>query len=137
MNFLADTSALIHAWRSTKGALGFRDLLARNDVRLADPVQLELLRGARSPAAAERLAQTLGAALRVPVRAAAWTLAQDTLLDLTQLRGGRHRGVSIADLLVAAVAVDYGLTVLHRDRDFDLIASVTGQPVQWFGARPA
>jgi predicted nucleic acid-binding protein len=42
---------------------------------------------------------------------------------------GRHRAPSVPDLLIAAVAERSGLTVLHADKDFDLIAEVTGQPV--------
>jgi predicted nucleic acid-binding protein len=43
---------------------------------------------------------------------------------------GRHR-VPIPDLLIAAVALEAGLTVLHYDHHFDLIAEVTGQPAEW------
>jgi predicted nucleic acid-binding protein len=32
------------------------------------------------------------------------------------------------DLLIAAAAEVGGLTVLHLDKDFDLIASITAQP---------
>jgi len=42
-----------------------------------------------------------------------------------------QRGAKIADLLIAAVAEAAGLVVLHYDHDFDLIATVTGQPVKW------
>lgn len=45
-------------------------------------------------------------------------------------RRGGHRAPSIPDLLVAAVAESTGLVVLHRDKDFDLIAEITGQPTQ-------
>lgn len=45
-------------------------------------------------------------------------------------RSGRHR-VPIPDLLVAAAAEKEGLTVLHYDSDYDTIAGVTGQPVEW------
>lgn len=41
------------------------------------------------------------------------------------------RGRKVPDLLVAAAAEGRGLTVLHYDADFDLIASVTGRPVEW------
>ena len=44
---------------------------------------------------------------------------------------GRHRTVSLPDLLIAAVAERHRVTVLHYDADFDLIAEVTGQPTQW------
>jgi len=54
--------------------------------------------------------------------------AVDVQLALTGR--GQHRAASIPDLLVAAVAELAGLTVLHVDKDFDLIAAVTGQPVE-------
>ena len=37
----------------------------------------------------------------------------------------------IDDLIIAAAAEQAGLTVLHYDDDFDLIAEVTGQPMEW------
>lgn len=43
---------------------------------------------------------------------------------------GRHRAPSVANLIVAATAELAGLIVLHVDRDFDLIAEVTGQPTE-------
>jgi len=42
-----------------------------------------------------------------------------------------QRGRKIPDLLIAAAAEDAGLTLLHYDADFDLIARVTGQDCQW------
>jgi len=42
-----------------------------------------------------------------------------------------QRGRKIPDLLVAAAAEDHGLGVLHYDADFELIAEVTGQQVEW------
>lgn len=43
---------------------------------------------------------------------------------------GQHRAPSIPDLLIAATAEKAGLTVLAVDKDFHLIADVTGQPVE-------
>ena len=43
---------------------------------------------------------------------------------------GRHRAPSIPDLIIAAAAELAGLTVLHLDKDFDVIAEITGQPVE-------
>jgi len=42
-----------------------------------------------------------------------------------------QRGRKIPDLLIAAAAEELDVVVLHYDADFDLIASVTGQPCQW------
>ena len=41
------------------------------------------------------------------------------------------RGRKIPDLLIAAAAEESGLTVLHYDAAFDVIARVTGQPCEW------
>ena len=43
---------------------------------------------------------------------------------------GQHRAPSIPDLLNAATAEFAQLTVLHVDHDYELIADVTGQPVE-------
>lgn len=43
---------------------------------------------------------------------------------------GQHRAPSIPDLIVAATAELAGLTVLHVDKDFEIIARITGQPLE-------
>lgn len=43
---------------------------------------------------------------------------------------GQHRAPSVPDLLVAAIAELADLTVLHVDKDFDLIEAITGQPTE-------
>lgn len=49
---------------------------------------------------------------------------------------GQHRAPSIPDLLVAATAEISGLTVLALDKDFELIAGLTGQPVERLNLAP-
>jgi hypothetical protein len=46
---------------------------------------------------------------------------------------GQHRAPSVPDLLLAATAELANLTVLHLDKDFELIAGVTGQPLERLG----
>jgi hypothetical protein len=43
---------------------------------------------------------------------------------------GQHRAPSVPDLIIAAAAELAGLTVLHLDKDFDVVAQITGQPVE-------
>jgi predicted nucleic acid-binding protein len=43
---------------------------------------------------------------------------------------GQHRAPSLPDLIIAAAGELAELTVLHLDKDFDVIAKVTGQPVE-------
>ena len=48
-------------------------------------------------------------------------------------RQGRRRGLTIRstmDCLIAAIALDNGVTLWHRDRDFDNIAQFTNLKVQ-------
>jgi predicted nucleic acid-binding protein len=57
---------------------------------------------------------------------------EDRALELQSMLAerGQHRAPSIPDLLIAATAELAGLTVLHLDKDFDLIAELTGQPME-------
>jgi predicted nucleic acid-binding protein len=43
---------------------------------------------------------------------------------------GQHRAPSLPGLIIAAAAELAGLTVLHLYKDFDMIATITGQPVE-------
>jgi predicted nucleic acid-binding protein len=47
------------------------------------------------------------------------------------VRAGLHRGPGVPDLLIAATAEVYGATVIHYDRDFETIAAITNQAVEW------
>ncbi|HAP75676.1 MAG TPA: VapC toxin family PIN domain ribonuclease [Acidimicrobiaceae bacterium] len=53
-------------------------------------------------------------------------------LETERLLAGRgpHRAPSIPNLLIAATAELTQMTVLHADKDFDLIAEITQQPVE-------
>lgn len=64
---------------------------------------------------------------------------EDRAVDVQLLLAdrGQHRAPSIPDLIVAAIAELAGLVVLHYDKDFDLIAEVTGQPVEWLAGSDA
>jgi predicted nucleic acid-binding protein len=57
----------------------------------------------------------------------------DRAIDVMEelARRSLHRSVGAADLLQAAVAERAGLTVIHYDSDFEIVASVTGQPTKW------
>jgi predicted nucleic acid-binding protein len=48
---------------------------------------------------------------------------------------GQHRAPSIPDLIIAATAELAGLTVLHLDKDFEIIADITGQPLERLAER--
>lgn len=57
---------------------------------------------------------------------------EDRALEVLSLLAdrGQHRAPSIPDLIIAATAELAGLTILHLDKDFEVIADVTGQPME-------
>lgn len=58
--------------------------------------------------------------------------AEDRAVEVQLLLAdrGQHRAPSIPDLLVAAIAELANLTVLALDKDFELIADITGQAIE-------
>ena len=62
-----------------------------------------------------------------------WTPAiEDRAVEILALLAdrGQHRAPSIPDLIIAATAELAGLTILHLDQDFEVIAAVTGQALE-------
>jgi hypothetical protein len=68
----------------------------------------------------------------VPVHDRAFSRAWEVQGELTNK--AQHRSAGPVDLVVAATAELHGLTLLHHDRDFVQVASITGQPLRWYGA---
>ena len=118
--------------------LAVRDLLQplirAGRVATCGVVELEILFSARSTTEIEELQATRAKAFhRIPTTDADFARAEQVVHLLA--KKGRHRSVGIPDLLVAAVAENAGLTLIHYDQDFDRIAAVTGQPAIWVAPR--
>ena len=58
--------------------------------------------------------------------------AEDRTVQVQRLLAaqGKHRAPSVTDLTIAAIAEHAHLTVLHADKDFELIAEITGQTTE-------
>ncbi|MDQ1357655.1 MAG: hypothetical protein QOJ52_4426 [Acidimicrobiaceae bacterium] len=127
--YLADKSALTRSDTRPEVREVIEPLLLAGRIATCGIVDLELLFSAPSPATYRELAEVLRAMPRVPVTDA----AVDRALEVQMLLANqsRHRSVPLPDLLVAACAEAAGLTVLHYDADYERIAKVTGQTVQW------
>ncbi len=91
---------------------------------------LELLWETRDAEEFRRRRVLLGALGHLPIGPAEWRRATDVFELLADQAPLRHRRVKLPDLLVAAAAESAGVRVCHYDADFDVIASVTGQPVR-------
>jgi predicted nucleic acid-binding protein len=129
LTVLADTSALIAAQRRGPTIRAQLDDLADDALWICDIVRLEMLRGANNARHLAALRSELDGLRNAPIDGAIWQRAEEVYARLARLRGGRHRGVQPADVLIAAAAEAHDLPVLHDDADFDLIAEVTGQPM--------
>jgi predicted nucleic acid-binding protein len=124
---LADTSAW--TWRNRDPVVA-ADFAARVPTSIATcgPVMLELLWTARGSADFRALRLELEVLPRIAVSAEVWDRAMDVWQQLVDQ--GRHRQIGQADLVIAAAAELAGVGLCHYDRDFDVIAGVTGQPVR-------
>lgn len=131
--FLADTSALVRL--PQQGVFKrLSPLIEAGLVATCGVVELEIRRAARNSKEYDTVAATRAAAYEwLPCNDDEWHRALEVQHELA--RRGRLRGVKLPDLLVAATAERNSVTVLHYDHDFDLIAEVTGQPVEWIVAR--
>jgi predicted nucleic acid-binding protein len=129
-DWLIDKSALVRLGTSPDGA-EWASRIERGLVRITTVTRLEIGYSARS-------GTDLRAGLRqppvsaMPVEYLTPAIEDRAVEVLTALADrGQHRAPSVPDLIIAAAAELAGLTVLHCDKDFDLIASVTGQPAEW------
>lgn len=120
MSFLLDKSA--HArWDQPVVAARLNDLLREDLLNIARPSVLEIGFSARSPQDyREVIADVTEAMTVIEVSAEISTRAQDLQERLTHR--GWHRAPGPVDLLLAATAIEHELTLLHLDKDFELIA---------------
>ncbi|MFB2582018.1 PIN domain nuclease [Herbiconiux sp. P15] len=127
--WLIDKSALARLGVS-RDPTAWADRIERGLVRICSVTRLELGYSARS---ADELQETLSTP---PVSALliehSTPAIEERAVQVQRLLAerGMHRAPSIADILLAATAEAHGLVVLHVDKDFELIARVTGQAVE-------
>ena len=131
--YLADKSALIHM-RTPEVAAKLAPLIQDGEVATCGVVELEVLYSARSEADLIATRSRRAAAFpRIAMSQEDFNRAEEVMAQLASK--GHHRAVSLPDLLIAAVAERSRLIVLHYDADYDLIATVTGQKVEWVAGR--
>lgn len=118
---------MIAAQRRGPIALAQLDEVADGELWICDVVRLEVLRGANNPRHMDALRADIDDLPTAPIDAPVWRRAEEIYERLARLRGGRHRGVPLADVLIAAAAEAHELPVIHDDAHFNVIAEVTGQ----------
>ena len=127
--WLIDTSSLVRLG-SSSDADEWATRVERGLIRISTVTRLEVGFSARSGG-------DLRAALRqpplssMPVEHLTPAIEERAVeVQLLLADRGQHRAPSIPDLLIAASAELAGLVVLHDDKDFTLIAELTGQSTE-------
>lgn len=127
--YLADTSTYALAVRHSEVERRFESLFAEGRLAGCQMSALEYLNNAPDPRRYEMLWKTLHSQRWMDVTTEAMNRAMSVHRMLAKT--SQHRGFSLPDLIIAATAELNGATVLHYDADYDRIAAVTGQPMEW------
>jgi predicted nucleic acid-binding protein len=129
VSWLIDKSALVRLAVSPDAA-DWAARIERGLVRITTVTRLEIGYSARSgPDLRAGLQQPPLSSMPVEYLTPA---IEDRAVEILTLLAdrGQHRAPSVPDLIIAATAELAGLTVLHLDKVFDVIAEITGQPVE-------
>jgi predicted nucleic acid-binding protein len=131
--YLADTSVYVLQARHAVVRERFTALLVEGRLAACQMTALEYLNNAPDPNGYERLWAALRSQRWIDVTAQAMSRA----LDVHRMLAARsqHRHFRLPDLVIAATAEEHGATVLHYGADYDRIAEVTGQSVEWVADR--
>lgn len=117
---LVDTSAWVEFLRGTESPVCNRveDLLV-SEIAICDAIRMEVLAGARNEQHLQSLRRLLARAVTLPTRPSDY---EDAALLYRSCRRGGETVRKLIDCLIAAVALRYGIQILHDDRDLDTIA---------------
>lgn len=125
--YLADTSVLARL-QEPKVADRVGPLLVDGFIATCPMIDLEVLYSARSLGDYDAILEERQSLPSCPITEVVTDRALEVQHQLAAR--GQHR-LPLPDLIIAAVAETNELTVLHYDRDYDIIAAVTHQPVSW------
>lgn len=132
--YIADTSA----WdKASHPSLRdeWADALRRQQIATCPIVKLEMLFSARSGEDYDRLDAMLGALRDVPVSRSVTNAALHALRALAHIQLLGQRAVKFPDLLIAAIAQDGAVGVIHYDEHFDRLAPVLSVESRWIAPR--
>jgi predicted nucleic acid-binding protein len=127
---LADTSAWTSRQRDPGASADFEQRLLAGEIATCAIVTFELLWETQDILAFRRRRSLLDALDEIRIDDRVWTRATNVFEQLAADGPLHHRRVKIPDLVIAAAAELAGVPVCHYDRDFELIAEITGQPMR-------
>lgn len=128
---IVDTSVWIEILRDKTGtiAIGFRKLIGSSDYVFTRFSQLELLQGAKNRKEWTILSDYLSTQYYIEATTRTWESAAKIYFDL------RRKGKTVnspIDCCIAQIAIEKGMSLLHRDKDFEVIAQIRPLEQKYF-----
>jgi len=118
-----DTSAWIEFLRDTGSPACIRvDQLLGDDIATCDPIRMEVLAGARDERHLVDLRRLLARASVIPTQPTDYEEAA-ALYRICRRNGETVR--KLIDCLIASITIRAGLSILHADADFEVLARHT------------
>ncbi|MGH3585609.1 MAG: type II toxin-antitoxin system VapC family toxin [Pseudonocardia sp.] len=122
---LIDSSAWIEFLRRTgsRANIEVRELMLQRpgDAATTEPVVMELLSGVNDDRTFQQIEKLMGGIRLLPVDAT--VDYRDAAIVYRAARRGGNTVRKTMDCLIASVAARTGATLVHRDRDFDVLAA--------------
>ena len=120
---LVDTSVWIEVLRDREGncVKAFRDRVGEEICVLSRFTQMELLQGSKNEREWKKLDEYLATQYYLDATDLTWKEAARIFFEL------RRHGVTInspIDCCIAQIALEFGVILLHRDRDFEKVAKI-------------
>jgi predicted nucleic acid-binding protein len=119
--YLLDTSGLVRLLSDPKLQSAWHDAIDAGSIASCYPQRAEFLYSARNRREYDQIAEMftdLYPDVSVPKGAGRWVSA----VQHRMAQAGEHRSASTVDLIIAATAAHHGLTVLHDDADYRVVA---------------
>lgn len=128
MNYVLDTSVLSRLHQQP--VLVRISEIGTYNCWVAIPSVLEMGFSARNASEHAKIVDQLNSTFTV-VSASPWAQEYAVQMQGSMAVTANHRSARVADLLIAATAMQLDATVLHYDHDFDVVAKETGQRCEW------
>lgn len=121
MIYLLDTSGLVRLLRDHKLQVAWHDAIDAGAIASCYVQRTEFLYSARNQREYDEITEMftdLYPDTAVPKNAGRWISS----VQRRMAQAGEHRSASAVDLIIAATAAHHGLTVLHDDADYCVVA---------------
>ena len=131
--YLVDNSVWARLPKSSVVASRLSEVALTHEIVTATPQVLETAFSARTPVEYDETIARMVAFDALPMSATTHTIALSLQHGLWH--SGRMRAAGAFDILLAALAIEHDVTLLHYDADYEHLASVSALRQEWIAPR--